>query len=189
MLSKHELVVSYMDVLESTNTGIVEDIYQLLGELGEDPNDFKPLSIMLSSDTAIEDPYLNNAILGIIYPNVGIEFDPIEKSLLENVVSKYVTGRFMHGDSIEYPVGTLTRMIISEFSTQNWIDDKFRLYNLRTYRNIIENWVAYKLNPVLDYYFRLYSLSFNLKEKLILFHRVNYKIGKHLILSFIKKQG
>ena len=188
MVNKHDEVITYINQLDIINEEANEDLYEILGERGEIPSDYQPVSIMLTLDTVFTDQYLNDCIHNIIYPKINLDLDSLEKSILEKIISKYVLAYFTYNGSLEYPVGALTRMILTELSSQNWIDDKFRQFSLKTYRNFIENWVLNILNPVLEYYFRCYSVSFLMEKRLMFFHKVNYRIGKHLILSFIRKQ-
>lgn len=188
MPSKHEEIITYINNLDVISEEATEDLYTLLGERGEVPDDYKPVSIMITLDTVFTDPNLNQCIYNIIYPNIGMTLDNIENSILEKIISKYVIAYFTYNRSLDYPVGAITRMILSEFSNQSWIDDKFKQYGLKTYRNFIENWVLNVLNPVLDYYFACYSFGTLMSRGLMLFHMVNYKMGKHLILSFIRKR-
>lgn len=186
MSNKHDEIMTYNNIVDTSVTYVEEEIYSILGELGEVPSDFVSTSIMITLDDVLPDASLNDKIKFIINATGRLNVDEITKGVLEQCVSKYITNYFVNGNSIEYPIGALSRMILSELSTQHSIEIDSKL-SVREYRNIIEYWVVNILNPVLDYYLNLYSFSTE-GSKLVLFHKVNYKIGKHLILSFIKRR-
>ena len=185
MSNKHDEIMTYNNIIDTSVTDNEEEVYSFLGELGELPKDFISTSIMITEDLVLPDRELTDKIKYIINPLGNIKLDEVTRSLLENVVSKYITNYFATGSFTDYPVGSLTRMILSEISTLSWVDD--RPNKIRDYRNMIEYWVVNILNPVLDYYLNLYSFSAE-ESKLMLFYKVNYKIHRHLILSFIKKR-
>ena len=185
MSSNHEWIMTYNSIVDTSVSDHEEEIYALLGDLGELPKDFVSTSIMITEDIVLPSKELNDKIRYIINPLGNIKLDEVIKGVLEKIISKYITNYFALVNSVDYPVGSLTRMILSEISTLSWVDDYPK--KIREYRNMIEYWVVNILNPVLAYYFNLYSFSTE-NDKLILFHKVNYKIHKHLILSFIKKR-
>ena len=185
MSNKHDEIMFYNSIVDTSVSVNEEEVYGVIGELGELPKDFIATSIMITEDIVLPDRELTDKIKYIINPLGNIKLDEVTKGVLENIVSKYITNYFVNGNFVEYPIGSLTRMILSEISTLSWVDD--RPNKIREYRNIIEYWVVNILNPVLDYYFNLYSFS-AAESKLMLFYKVNYKIHRHLILSFIKKK-
>lgn len=185
MPNKHDEILTYNNIVDTSVTDNEEEVYALLGELGELPNDFMSTSIMITEDVVLPDRELTDKIKYIINPLGNVRLDEVTKGILETVISKYITNYFITGNSIDYPIGSLTRTILSEISTLSWVDD--RPNKIKEFRNMIEYWVVNILNPVLDYYLNLYSFSTE-GSKITLFHKVNYKINKHLILSFIKKR-
>lgn len=184
MRNKHDEIVTYNSIVDTSVSDNEEEIYLFIGELGELPKDFVSTSIMITEDIVLPDRELTDKIKYVINPLGNIKLDEVTKGVIENIVSKYITNFFVTNDSIEYPIGSLTRMILSEISTLSWVDD--RPNKIRHYRNMIEYWVVNILNPVLAYYFNLYSYGANVDK--LLFYKVTYKIHRHLILSFIKKR-
>ena len=184
MPSKHDEIMTYNNIIDTSVTDNEEEVYSFLGELGELPKDFVSTSIMITEDIVLPDKELTDKIKYVINPLGNIKLDEVTKGVIENIVSKYITNFFVTNDSIEFPIGSLTRMILSEISTLSWVDD--RPNKIRDYRNMIEYWVVNILNPVLAYYFNLYSYGANVDK--LLFYKVTYKIHRHLILSFIKKR-
>ena len=185
MYNKHDDIMFYNSIVDTSVSDNEEEVYGLLGDLGELPKDFISTSIMITEDIVLPNKELNDKIKYIINPLGNIKLDEVINGVLEKIISKYITNYFAIANSVDYPIGGLTRMILSEISTLSWVDD--RPSKIREYRNMIEYWVVNILNPVLAYYYNLYSFSAE-SEKLILFHKVNYKIHRHLILSFIKKR-
>lgn len=185
MVNKHYAILSYNNLIDTSISDNEEEVYSTIGELGELPKDFMVTSIMITEDLVLPSKELTDKIKYVINPLGNIKLDEVTKNVVENIVSKYITNYFVNGNFIEYPMGSLTRMILSEISTLSWVDD--RPNNIREYRNMIEYWVVNILNPVLDYCFNIYSFSIE-SESLTLFHKANYKIHKHLILSFVKRR-
>lgn len=185
MVNKHYAILSYNNLIDTSISDNEEEVYSTIGELGELPKDFVATSIMITEDIILPDKELTDKIKYVINPLGNIKLDEVTKNVVENIVSKYITNYFATGSFTDYPVGSLTRMILSEISTLSWVDD--RPNKIRDYRNMIEYWVVNILNPVLDYYLNLYSFSAE-ESKLMLFYKVNYKIHRHLILSFIRKR-
>ena len=185
MVNKHYAILSYNNLIDTSISDNEEEVYSTIGELGELPKDFMVTSIMITEDLVLPSKELTDKIKYVINPLGNIKLDEVTKNVVENIVSKYITNYFVNGNFIEYPMGSLTRMILSEISTLGWVDDHPN--KIKDYRNMIEYWVVNILNPVLDYYLNLYSFSVE-ESKLMLFYKVTYKIHRHLILSFIKKR-
>ena len=62
MVNKHDEVITYINQLDIINEEANEDLYEILGERGEIPSDYQPVSIMLTLDTVFTDQYLNDCI-------------------------------------------------------------------------------------------------------------------------------
>ena len=96
--------------------------------------------------------------------------------------------KFVNGDSIEYEPGAMTRGILRIVTETLGACEEFERHSLRYYRDLIEDWVAYTLDPVLDSIFYTYNNA-RKSSPYTFFSGARYKLKEYLEITFVTKKG
>lgn len=186
--SKHEDILTCLMIMEASADSVKDDILEMLAELGEDPSNYTTGSIRVSPGCYLDSPFISHKTKELFSPFGNLPNEPLTTRLIEELISSYIVSKFVNGDSIEYELGAMTRGILRIVTETLGACEEFERHSLRYYRDLIEDWVAYTLDPVLDSIFYTYNNA-RKSSPYIFFSGARYKLKEYLEITFVTRKG
>lgn len=186
--SKHEDILTCLMIMEASADSIKDDILEMIAELGEDPSDYTTGSIRVTPGCYLDSPFISHKTKELFEPFDNIPNEPLTRRLIEELIDSYIISKFVNGDSIEYEPGAMARGILRAVTETLGAYGEFEQHSLRYYRDLIEDWVAFTLDPVLDSIFYTYNNA-RKNTPYTFFSGARYKLKEYLEITFVTKKG